>query len=48
MARPIILFTGQWSDLPFEWGAEDARACVRRVDFARSAVAFDAAMLRTE
>jgi len=40
----------EWEDsgMDREWGAEDALAYVRRTDFAPSAVAFDAAMQRSE
>ena len=48
MARPVTLFTGQWADLPSEWGVQDAVAFVRRTDFAPSQVAFDAAMQRSD
>jgi sugar phosphate isomerase/epimerase len=40
----------EWEDsgMDREWGAQDALAYVRRTDFARSVVAFDAAMQRNE
>jgi sugar phosphate isomerase/epimerase len=40
----------EWEDsgMDREWGAQDALAFVRRVDFAPSALAFDAAMQRSE
>jgi sugar phosphate isomerase/epimerase len=40
----------EWEDsgMDREWGAQDALAFVRRTDFAPSAVAFDAAMQRSE
>jgi sugar phosphate isomerase/epimerase len=40
----------EWEDsgMDREWGAQDALAYVRRTDFAPSAVAFDAAMQRSE
>jgi sugar phosphate isomerase/epimerase len=40
----------EWEDsgMDREWGAQDALAFVRRVDFKPSEVAFDAAMQRTD
>jgi hypothetical protein len=40
----------EWEDsgMDREWGAQDALAHVRRVDFTPSSVAFDAAMQRSQ